>query len=311
MAAYRPIVPVVKGNGYGFGRQRLGDIAGRLLEASPALDEFPPTVAVGSVHELDGPSGTTVRLVLTPVTSAHSTLLRGQRAILTVASPGDIDALEGWRGPVVVKLRSSMRRFGVDAEQFAAVVDRARAAGLHVIGASIHLPLAGSDTDRIAEIETWLAIVTEPLGDARQVWVSHLEPTSHAALAERHPGWRFPMRVGTRLWHGDKSTLHLTADVALARPIARGVAAGYHGTPAPADGTIVIAGAGTAQGVTTLPDGRSPFHFARRRLALLEAPHMHTSTLFVPIGDEVPAIGQAVDVQRPLTSITADDLVWA
>ena len=38
-----------------------------------------------------------------------------------------------------------------------------------------------------------------------------------------------------------------------------------------------MVGAGTAHGVQPLDDGRSPFHFARQRLALLEPPHMHTS----------------------------------
>ena len=53
--------------------------------------------------------------------------------------------------------------------------------------------------------------------------------------------------------------------------------AGYRQGVVPADGTLVMVGAGTAHGVHPLDDGRSPFHFARRRLALLEPPHMHTS----------------------------------
>ncbi len=69
-------------------------------------------------------------------------------------------------------------------------------------------------------------------------------------------------------------------------------------------------GAGTANGVTPLADGRSPFHFERRRLALHEAPHMHTSMAFVPIGDPLPAIGDRIDLQRPLTTTLVDEYVW-
>ena len=118
------------------------------------------------------------------------------------------------------------------------------------------------------------------------------------------------MRIGTGLWHGDKSALHLGADVLDVRPVAAGSIAGYHGTRVIADGTLVVVGAGSAHGIATLDDGRSPFHFQRRRLALLERPHMHTSMLFVPSGEPCPAIGDTVDVQRPLTAVAVDELIW-
>jgi hypothetical protein len=38
---------------------------------------------------------------------------------------------------------------------------------------------------------------------------------------------------------------------------------------------------------------------------------MHTSMLCVPSGEPTPAIGDWLDVQRPLTSITADEVVWS
>jgi hypothetical protein len=67
--------------------------------------------------------------------------------------------------------------------------------------------------------------------------------------------------------------------------------------------------AGTAHGISPLPEGRSPFHFGRRRLALLEPPHMHTSMAFVPAGDPLPAVGEQVDVQHPLTRTLVDRIV--
>jgi hypothetical protein len=37
---------------------------------------------------------------------------------------------------------------------------------------------------------------------------------------------------------------------------------------------------------------------------------MHTSMAFVPAGEPVPAIGDLVDVQRPLITTLVDELVW-
>ena len=37
---------------------------------------------------------------------------------------------------------------------------------------------------------------------------------------------------------------------------------------------------------------------------------MHTSMLFVPDSDRSPAIGDWVDLQRPLTMTTSDELRW-
>jgi hypothetical protein len=67
-----------------------------------------------------------------------------------------------------------------------------------------------------------------------------------------------------------------------------------------------MVGAGTAHGVHPLPDGRSPFHFARRRLVLVEPPHMHTSMVWIAADEPVPAVGAEVDVQVPLTHVLPD-----
>lgn len=73
----------------------------------------------------------------------------------------------------------------------------------------------------------------------------------------------------------------------------------------------MIIGCGSAHGIAPLDGGLSPFHFARRRLALLEAPHMHTSMCIVPEQQECPSVGDSVDVQRPLTMTSVDIVHWA
>ena len=70
--------------------------------------EFADTIAVGTVYELDGlPDGPTP-VVLTPTLEAPEDI----SPILTVGSLEHVAALGSWPGRVVVKLASSMRRFG-------------------------------------------------------------------------------------------------------------------------------------------------------------------------------------------------------
>lgn len=279
------LVPVVKGNGYGFGRVALAEIAA----------EFSDTVAVGTVRELDGLPDDLDAMVLTPTLVAPPS----SDPVLTVGHLAHVDCLDGWGGRVIVKLESSMHRYGRGIE----LVDVARSRGLEVIGVSIHLPLVGSSGEHADEVRTLIADVDAGL----PVWLSHLDPTTYASLPATHT---YRLRLGTSLWHGDKSTLRLGADVLDARPVRAGQRAGYRQEPIDADGHLVMIGAGTASGVAALPDGRSPFHFERRRLRLHEDPHMHTSMVFVPDGDPVPDIGASVDVQRPLTMTTVDTVDW-
>ena len=192
-----------------------------------------------------------------------------------------------------------MQRYGGDLT----LVGRAREAGLDVAGVSIHPPLAGTDDEHIAAIVDNLADIDPSL----VVWVSHLSPEAYARLPDTHS---FRLRLGTSLWHGDKRALHLTADVIDVRPVPAGARAGYRLGTIEHDGHLVMIGAGTANGVTALDDGRSPFHHRRQRLALHEAPHMHTSMVFVPAGDPIPAIGDRVDLQRPLTMTLVDEYEW-
>lgn len=304
-AADPTLVPVVKGNGYGFGRARLMPHAARLAD----------TIAVGTVHEAADVPADRTPLVLTPALHLPPDLPRG--AVLTVGSTTHVDALTaaGWRGRVVVKLASSMHRYGVarttspiGTAALPVLLDACHRAGLDVAAAAIHLGLAGDDHSRAAEVRAWLP----ELPDHLPLSVSHLGPTSLAVLRATAHGRPIRRRVGTGLWHGDKSTLHLGADVLDVHAVAAGATAGYRATAVPGDGWLLVVGAGSAHGVAPLDDGRSPFHHARRRVALLEAPHMHTTMLFLPASDgPPPAVGRWLDLQRPLITTAVDEVRWA
>ena len=292
------VAPVVKGNGYGIGRAQLT----RLATAWSDL------VVVGTVHEAlqHERTGDELVRVLTP---AVRPVDLPPWIVPTVGAPHHLPAIGGHTGPVAVKLASSMHRYGTDPAGLAVLLAELAARGNAVHAALVHLPLAETAPadDRLAEVESWLAHVPPDV----VISVSHLEPATVATLCARHPDRRVEVRLGTALWHGDKSFLHLGADVIDVRPVRAGTRVGYRGTPVEHDGVLVMVGAGSSHGVAPLADGRSPFHLRRRRVALVEAPHMHTSMCLVPDGDPVPEIGEWVDVQRPLTTVAPDEVVWS
>jgi alanine racemase len=279
------LIPVVKGNGYGFGRVGL----------ALAAVELSPVIAVGTVHELEGLPEGCIPVVLTPtLTPPPST-----DVVLTVGNQRHVDVLDGWPGRVIVKLESSMHRYGGSI----ALVERAQGAGLRTVGVAIHPPLEGSEEQRLGDITSHLPEIDPSL----DVWVSHISPGTYASLPTTH---RYKLRAGSYLWHGDREALRLEADVLDTRHVRAGTTAGYRLGVIEADGTLVMIGAGSANGVALLPGGLSPFHFARSRMTLIEPPHMHTSMALVVDGGACPEVGDWVDLQRPLTTTVVDELVW-
>ena len=288
------LVAVVKGNGYGFTRPVLHGVT-----AAHGGD----FVCVGTIHELADVPAQLTAVVLTPTLTAPG----DTHAILTIGSVEHVRALDGSGARVMVKLASSMHRYGATPSDLAARVAAIDAAGLQVAGFGLHLPLHGDDSARLAEIEQWLPAVPSNVS----LWVSHLSAGTFHELAAAHPDREFRIRVGTALWHGIPRGpfLQVTADVLQTHQVRAGETAGYHHTPAPFDGTLVAIGAGSTHGVSPVGD-LSPFHFRRQRLTLLEPPHMHTSLVVVPTGQPCPRIGDWVDLQRPLIGTNVDELLW-
>lgn len=301
--AYGPaLMPVIKGNGYGFGRPLLHQLA---IELVPSIDH----VCVGNVHELADVPASLRPVVLTPTLAAPPP---DRNAVMTVGSTAHVDALRGWSGDVMIKVASSMRRFGATVDELPTLLRAVENVGFGVAGYAIHLPLTGTDESRVAEIETWLPDLPFDV----PLWLSHLEPATVHALQLKYPLRKFKVRVGTALWHGVPKVpdLQLQAEVLHTQPIGVGEIAGYHHTRAPFDGTLVAVGAGSAHGIasndTPSKQPLSPFHFARTRMTLLEAPHMHTSLVIVEASAESPKVGDWVDVQRPLTTTNVDQIEW-
>ena len=290
------LVPVVKGNGYGFGRDWLATRA----------SDLSPTIAVGTIFEVSSVPAQCTPVVLTP--SLHLPASLRDDAILTVGSMAHIEAVASTNKSrqVVVKIRSSMNRYGAAAHDVAELLQQCRTTNLQVRGVSIHPPLTGTSADHVREIENLLSRIDPSL----PAWVSHVDPQDFADLQSRLPERQWFLRLGTSLWHGDKTALALSSDVIETVAVVAGQEVGYHGAEISQNGTLVMVGCGSAHGVAPLADGLSPFHFSRQRIQLVELPHMHTSMCFIPAGKPTPFVGDQVDVQRPLIMTTVDRIDW-
>ncbi len=293
---HETVLPVVKGNGYGFGRPILFEQAAHLADH----------VAVGTVYEATDVPPSLTPVVLTPA-GTHLPSSLSAHAVLTVGSLDHVAALRShnWQGSVLIKLQSTMQRFGVAGNELAALQSACTNASLNVVGWSIHPPLNNDNQDRSGEVSCWM----ELLHDNLPVYVSHITAEQIDSLRSQFPNRTFVSRLGTSLWLGDKSMMKLTAEVLDVHAVDGGTA-GYRSTALPGSGHIVIVGAGSAHGVSEIVGVGSPFHFAQQRVALVEPPYMHSSMLFVPVGQPVPHVGERVDVQQPLTRVSADTISW-
>jgi alanine racemase len=339
LSRHPQLVPVAKGNGYGFGLHRLARKAAWL-----GVD----TLAVGTYDELpevtqryDGSL-----LVLTPW-RPFNPVVDDPRVIHTVGRVEDLAALAeqgratGHRPRVALERMTSMLRHGFSAKGL-------REAGrlvadshdVEVEGVALHLPLA--KTSHLSEVERQMndvvaagvdKLAAEGHPRSRTVWVSHLTESELVILAMKYPDFTFRPRIGTSLWLGDRSALSVRATVLDSHPVERGDTYGYRGRTAPRAGTILIVSGGTAHGIgLEAPTGeaslkaraasiarggldaagfvRSPYTVGGKQRLFAEPPHMQASMLFIPAGAAVPDVGEEIGcrVRYTATSFDAVDI---
>ncbi len=323
------VVPVTKGNGYGFGLASLARRA-EWLGAAAGVD----TVAAGTYEEVPGllsRFGGDV-LVMSPwrpfLTGPAVHAAGDDRVLHTVGRLDDLGALGAQRpgARVVVEALTSMTRHGMTRHELAAAAGLVRAGRLRLEGLALHLPLAA---DREPEAEHWAAVLAASRLDTDTVWVSHLDPPQVARLRAQRPGLRVRPRVGTALWLGDRDALQVRATVLDRHPVARGQRVGYRQRPLPRAGHLLVVAGGTAHGVAleapaTAGSARqravalakggleaagqalSPYVVDGRQRWFVEPPHMQVSLLFVPAGVTVPEPGDELDVRVRLTTTSFD-----
>lgn len=277
-AAHAPLVPVIKGNGYGLGQRLLADEAIRISA---------DTVAVGTVFEVDAVAeyGTFDILVLEPFDPRDAFTmdawwrlgqqLHAGRVIRTVASREALLALGEGPGSVrvVLEAQTSMHRFGFDETELLRVladpqVRQAFAMGRVLVeGLAVHLPLAqpadeidprgaGLGTAKVREVVRWAGLwqsETEVWSGHNspecRIWASHLDDVEMAAVAASLPDVVLRPRIGTRLWLGDRTALHAAGTVLAVHPLPSNTHVGYRQRTGPKDGTLVVVSGGTSHGI--------------------------------------------------------------
>lgn len=338
-AAHPGIVPVAKGNGYGFTLGRLARRSQWLAERGHEVT----TLAVGTYDELpevaqrwDGDL-----LVLTPwrpwvpLPEART----AKRLVHTVSRLSDLRDLLAAdpAARIVVERMTSMRRHGMSAGELWQAGDLLRKhPGARVEGLALHLPLGqGSHLGEVTRlINDWvgsgLAVGSSAHGPA--IWVSHLTDAELATLGRQYADFTIRPRIGTGLWLGERDALSVSATVLDAHPVKRGDVFGYRGRVAPKAGHLLVVSGGTAQGIgleaptgdrslraraATLARGgldaagfvRSPYAIDGLQRRFAEPPHMQASMLFLPAGARVPEVGEEVAVRVRYTATTFDRVV--
>ena len=293
------LIPVVKGNGYGFGRATLIKHAKKI-----SCD-----IAVGTIFEAEDVPSDCRAFVLTPVGKIMPAAKNlAKDLVLTVGSVHHVQNLRdaSWRGEVVIKLRSSMNRYGAEISELETLVTAVQDAGLTQVGWSVHPPLDGTSQCHATEISNIISSV-----DSDLPWlVSHIDAKSLTDIRQKFADKTIRLRSGTQLWLGDKSMFELTADVLDTRSVTSGAVVGYRNITLHQNGKLVMIGVGTSHGVQLVGAELSPFHFNLTRLSLVEPSHMHTSMVFVPTNQTAPEPGELVDVQQPLTRVFPDVISW-
>jgi hypothetical protein len=290
------------------------------------------------------------------------------RVIHTVASPesaADVTELASPSSPrrVVLEGLTSMRRFGMSQDELATALAAFSAhlssGAVRLEGLALHLPIATPDqrrtapsamlhgdggapepvvpgSARVKEVVAWALLWPSLLDgvpavpDAGALWVSHLEDRECADVRAAVPDLPLRLRVGTRLWLGDRGALQARGSVLAVHAAGDGFAAGYHQRRAPRDGHIVVVSGGTSHGVAmTAPRParnarqraaaagsgaleaagrfRSPFRLPSGAHAwFLEPPHMHVSMLRIPRGTIPPPVGEFLDCDVRFPTVHPD-----
>ena len=308
------LVPVAKGNGYGFGIELLSTEAAALGVDTLAIGTYPELPAAADF------SGSL--LVLSPWRPFVDAPTDDPRVVHTVSRLDDLAALAALphRPRVVVEVLTSMYRHGIAPDRLAAVGPLLD--GVEFEGWAVHLPLVGDTTAEAAAL----------VARARQVrpgraWVSHVPA---ARLGEI--GGDVRSRVGTRLWLGASEALQVRATVLDVHHLAPGSTFGYRQRSLRRGGTIVVLSGGTAHGIAlsaptpatnlrqrgvaaadgglqALGRARSPFILSGQRTWFAEPPHMQCSMVLAPAGAPVPTAGDEVEVRVRHTTTLVDEVV--
>ena len=174
--AHPGIVPVLKGNGYGFGLERLAQRASWL-----GVD----TIAVGTYAEVASvaPHFAGSVMVLSPWRPFEHKAVFDTHVVHTVGRLEDLRSLadRDAKPRVVLERLTSMRRHGFSARDLRDAVHHLD--GVAVEGVAMHLPI--SQGSHLTEVNRLMTDVVAAGLPTNRVYVSHLTDTDIAALRQQ------------------------------------------------------------------------------------------------------------------------------
>ncbi len=314
------VVPVIKGNGYGFSKKVL---------AQEAKNLNLPVVAVATISEAQEVQSVFPGEILLLSPSAHSD---SEKVIHTISPHSSIFSAKMPK-KFVLELLSPIHRHGFSVSDLGNALDKYSKSG-QCEGIAIHLPIdqkssASEWIDQSLRSITERGIATTEFNDS--VWVSHISKKDLNKLKDNWPQIIWKVRIGTDLWLGDRGALKAKAQLLDLHAIDKPTRVGYRQYLTGRGWLLVVSG-GTSNGiglevatpkrdflslVKTLTKSflnlfgwnPSPFTWNGKKLEFAEAPPMHVSLLTLK-GKAAPEIGSQIDVDVRFTTTTFDQVVF-
>ena len=318
------VTPVIKGNGYGIGKENL---------ATKAKELGIQTVAVGTVFEAKSvlDQGISQVLIMDPVKDIDElafkelATLNPSSLLLTISCLKD--AQNVGKTPVVIEGITSMSRFGIGLNELAQV------SNLNIKALSLHLPIENPRKGKVAEISDWInSYQTNCPNGEKVVFLSHVSEAELKSLTSIFPQFKFKLRIGTKLWIGDLKAFQIkSAVLEVHEPTSHNF--GYRQRGITSKHRLVIVSGGTAHGIG-LQAPRSNVTLKQRLVAILsgvleafdyslspfvingkqrwfaESPHMNVSLLKLPANSSIPKVGSTISAQVRMTTTNFDCVVF-
>ena len=267
------LVPVIKGNGYGFGCDRLAAEASRL---------GCNRIAIGTVWELEQSLADFAGeiLVLEPFNSSDKSAVNQWRKhlehnserIIVTASDLDLASVRSAGAKnIYLEGKTLLSRFGLlhfDMQSIPNFND------LKVMGLSLHLPIAqpaikvdptteissafnGANLSQsMTEVWNWIVLYEElssKFSLPKCISISHISEKQIQALKNMLQSYNFDLeievRIGTKLWLGEPNALQATGTVLQIHEIEHRQTVGYQQTDTGNNKRLIVVSGGTAHGV--------------------------------------------------------------
>ena len=308
------LVPVIKGNGYGFGLPTLAREASNFQAETVACYSSDEAAIIRSQFSGDV-------LLLSPAKQLD------EEWVIHTVSPISKTFNNNSPKRFVLEILSPVKRHGFEIDQIHGALEHFSKSG-KCEGLALHLPISqkNSMVDWInTQMKKLAAANISPERYSRSIWISHISAEDLISLKKLHPDIRWRLRVGTDLWLGARTSLTARATVLDRHSISSNERIGYRQL-APGKGWLLVLSGGTAQGVgLEVPTkslrsfiksilrvfgwNPSPYSWNGRALAFAEQPHMHNSLLFLK-SKSAPEIGEEIGLTVRFTTTTFDEVIF-